>query len=87
MIKSFTIAALAASFSQAAEVKELLEVISNLQVNQRTLLNAWSLDMEYEVDATSENDPSKNVIYLTTILKNDKVLENFNRKIQDGEIF
>ena len=55
-------------------------------MNQRTLLNNWRLDMSYEV-VTPEDDPESHEIYITTILKNEKVQENFKRTIRDGEIF
>ena len=43
----------------------------------------------YSVDAkpAEERNPEQNFISVTTILKNDKVVDNFKRRIKDGEIF
>ena len=44
---------------QAGEVKEFVSpVISQYQVNNRTLLNDWELYVEYSVDAVNGRDPS-----------------------------
>ena len=43
--------------------------------------------MEYQVDAKEERSPSENFIYITTVLSNSQVVSDYNRRIQDGEIF
>ena len=51
------------------------------------MLNDWRLSLEYNVDADENRPPEQNYISVTTILKNDKVVSNFKRRIKDGEIF
>ena len=63
------------------------EAISKLQVYMRTLNSSWALDLEYAVDAASDRDPSKNFLYVTTVLRNNKFFNDFKRKLKDGEIF
>ena len=63
------------------------EAISRLQVNQRTLQNHWSLLLDYQVDAEEKRDPKDNWLYVTLTLKNDKVVDDFKRRIKNGEIF
>ena len=87
MMKSLAAAAMTAYAAQAIEKDVEFEMISELQVNQRTLLNDWRLDMMYEVDAEESREASKNILSVTTILTNKDVTKNGRKVIQDGEIF
>ena len=87
-MKVFSIAAaLTASAVQAISDAVTLSAVSEMQVNQRTLLNKWKLSVEYQVDAKEERSASENFIYITTVLSNSQVVSDYNRRIQDGEIF
>ena len=70
----------------AAETSDI-EAITKYQVNNRTLLNGWLLNIEYRVDAEASRDPSQNFIYITTKLRNESILDDFKRTIQPNEIF
>ena len=87
MMKALTVATLTAYIAQAIEKDTEFPMISALQVNQRTLLNDWALFVKYEVDAEESRDPKDNILTITTILKNENVVKNFRRPIQEGEIF
>lgn len=43
--------------------------------------------MMYSVDAEKDRDPDKNILSITTILKNRDVRKKPNKAIEDGEIF
>ena len=80
-------AALVATVADAIAANTEIKAITEQQVNNRTLLNDWRLSIEYNVDAEQGRAPEQNFISVTTILKNDKVVDNFKRRIKDGEIF
>ena len=86
-MKTLAAAAMTAYAAQARPKDEEFNMISKLQVNQRTLLNDWQLDMMYEVDAEESRESSKNILSITTILSNKNVTKNGRKVIQDGEIF
>ena len=86
-MKTLAAAAMTAYIAQARPKDEEFSMISELQVNQRTLLNDWHLDMMYEVDAEESREPSENILSITTILINKNVTKNGRKVIQDGEIF
>ena len=90
-MKSFTTLALLASSTYAAgEVTaagEEFVAIEKFQVNNRTLLNKWELYMEYSIDAEEGRSPEENFIEITTIMRNEQVVEDYKRKIRNGEVF
>ena len=88
-MKAFIILLSAAAQAAVVNLEQGTEVsaISNLQVNNRTLLNDWELLFEYSVDAKSDRSPKDNKITITTILRNVNVLDDFKRRIKDGEVF
>ena len=82
MMKALTVTTLTTYLAQAVVEKDKeFEMISELQVNQRTLLNQWNLWIMYSVDAEESRDASQNILSITTILKNDNVKKDLRREI------
>ena len=87
MMKAFGASVIVTVAVQALEDATEIIAIANNQVNNRTLQNKWELYIEYLVDAKEDRAPKDNFIYVSTVLKNNNVTNDFRRRIRNGEVF
>lgn len=81
------VAAVTIGSVSAIEAGTTILAIEKYQVNNRTLLNDWELDLVYYVDAMEDQSASKNMLTIEMTLRNANVRDDFKRKIKDKEIF
>ena len=61
--------------------------VSAFQVDNRSLLSNWHLQLEYDVKGEEQDDAADKFLYVSTVIKNDQYKKDYREKeLPDGEV-